>query len=178
MIWGNFFLFLLYDLRKLFYIVSLRSEETFSVLFEKEHDRRSETHCFGLQSIDALTGYPFPTSLSLFFPLSRWSIFSNRQSIAPLKYVAILWKWRNQAHRSAMHVIWRRLLGRRRSWGIVALSWIVYLCGIANAKAKAIMEVHPDSWIVAICTSQNWSSSFSQCQIEACHILVACEIRV
>ena len=40
------------------------------------------------------------------------------------------------------------------------------------------MEVHPDSWIVAICTSQNWSSSFSQCQIDYCHILLACEIRV
>ena len=27
--------------------------------------------------------------------------------------------------------------------------------GVANAKAEAIMEVHTDSWIVAICTSQN-----------------------
>ena len=54
----------------------------------------------------------------------------------------------------------------------------VCLCGFANAKAKVIMEVHPDSWIVAICTSQNWSSSFSQCQIDYCHILLACEIRV
>ena len=89
--WANFFVFFPYDLRKLFSFISLWSEETFlscffkiwgnffSVFFEKEYDRRSETHCFGLQSIDALTEYPFPTSLSLFFPLSRWSIFWKRQ---------------------------------------------------------------------------------------------------
>ena len=93
--WANFFVFFFYDLRKPFSFSSLRPEETFLCCFFKiwgyvfrpfwirTWPAIYKTHCFRLQSIDALTGYPFPTSLSLFFPLSRWSIFWKRQSTAP-----------------------------------------------------------------------------------------------
>ena len=48
-----------------------------------------------------------------------------------------------------------KTFGEEEKLGNCCLVMDCFFVGFANAQAKAIMEVHSDSWIVAICTSQN-----------------------
>ena len=160
---ANFFVFFFYDLRKPFSFSSLPPEEIFLYCFFKKWGnfspfflkknmtgnlRHTALDCsLSMHWLDIPFLHLF-LSFSLCLDGASFEKDKTKQSGTPVCHACDL----------------SETFGERRSWGIVALSWIVCLCGVANAKAKAIMEVHPDSWIVAICTSQNWSSSFSQCQ--------------
>ena len=174
---ANFFVFFFYNLRKPFSFSSLPPEEFFLYCFFKKWGnfspfflKKNMTGNLRHTALDCSLSMHWLDIPFLHLFLS-FSLCLNGASFEKDKALPPWNMWRSFKNEGIRHPGVPCMWFGGDFWGggevgelLPCHGLFVSVGGVANAKAEAIMEVHTDSWIVAICTSQNWSSSFSQCQ--------------